>query len=92
MLNALFLDPSASGGPETYMRGLVPALARARPAARLTVVTTRSGAAALRRDGWDEWAGVRELPCEDGQRLRRTWAEQVLLPAPRPARPCGRAP
>jgi glycosyltransferase involved in cell wall biosynthesis len=80
MLNALFLNPSASGGPETYMRGLVPALARVRPAARLTVVTTRSGAVALRRDGWDGWAGVRELPCEDGQRLRRTWAEQVLLP------------
>jgi glycosyltransferase involved in cell wall biosynthesis len=80
MLNALFLDPSVSGGPETYMRSLVPALARERPAARLTVVTTRSGATALRRDGWSEWAGVHELPCEDGQKLRRTWAEQVLLP------------
>ena len=80
MLNALFLDPAASGGPETYMRGLVPALHRERPDARLTVVTTRSGAAALRRDDWDEWAEVRGLPCEDGQRLRRTWAEQVVLP------------
>src|ERR671915_671993 len=80
MLNALFLDPSVSGGPETYLRELVPALARQRPATRLTVVTTRSGAAALRSDGWGEWAEVRELPCEDGQRLRRTWAEQVLLP------------
>jgi glycosyltransferase involved in cell wall biosynthesis len=80
MLNALFLDPAASGGPETYMRGLVPALHRERPAARLTVVTTRSGAAALRRDGWVDWAAVQELPCEDGQRARRTWAEQVLLP------------
>ena len=80
MLNALFLDPAASGGPETYMRGLVPALHRERPSARLTVVTTRSGAAALRRARWGEWADVRELPCEDGQRARRTWAEQVLLP------------
>jgi glycosyltransferase involved in cell wall biosynthesis len=80
MLNALFLDPAASGGPETYMRGLVPALARERPGARLTVVTTRSGAAALQRAGWGDWAGVRGLPCEDGQRLRRTWAEQLLLP------------
>jgi glycosyltransferase involved in cell wall biosynthesis len=80
MLNALFLDPSVSGGPETYMRGLVPALARERPGTRLTVVTTRSGTVALRGDGWDEWADVRELPCEDGQRLRRTWSEQVLLP------------
>jgi glycosyltransferase involved in cell wall biosynthesis len=80
VLNALFLDPSASGGPETYLRGLVPALARERPGARLTLVTTRSGAAALRSDGWTDWADVLELPCEDGQRLRRTWAEQVLLP------------
>jgi glycosyltransferase involved in cell wall biosynthesis len=80
MLNALFLDPAVSGGPETYMRGLVPALHGERPGARLTIATTRSGAAALRRDGWGEWAGVRELPCEDGQRVRRTWAEQVLLP------------
>jgi glycosyltransferase involved in cell wall biosynthesis len=79
-LNALFLDPSASGGPETYMRGLVPALAAERPSARLTVVTTRSGAAALRADGWGDWSDVRALPCEDGQRLRRTWAEQALLP------------
>jgi glycosyltransferase involved in cell wall biosynthesis len=80
MLNALFLDPSVSGGPETYMRALVPALARERPAARLTVVTTKSGAAALQRDGWSEWALVCALPCEDGQKVRRTWAEQVLLP------------
>ena len=45
MLNALFLDPCVSGGPETYLRGLVPALARERPNARLTVVTTGRGAA-----------------------------------------------
>jgi glycosyltransferase involved in cell wall biosynthesis len=80
MLNALFLDPGVSGGPETYLRELAPAVHRERPGARLTIVTTRSGAAALRRDGWGEWADVRELPCEDGQRARRTWAEQVLLP------------
>jgi glycosyltransferase involved in cell wall biosynthesis len=80
MLNALFLDPAVSGGPETYLRELVPALARERPAARLTVATTRSGAKALRRDGWSEFAAVKDLPCEDGQRVRRTLAEQVLLP------------
>jgi glycosyltransferase involved in cell wall biosynthesis len=80
MLNALFLDPAVSGGPETYLRGLAPALAREQPEAKLTVVTTGSGASALRGDGWGEWADVRSLPCEDGQRVRRTWAEQVLLP------------
>jgi glycosyltransferase involved in cell wall biosynthesis len=81
MLNALFLDPSVSGGPETYLRGLAPALAAEEPGARITIVTTRSGAAALRADGWQQWADVRSLPCEDGQRLRRVTAEQVLLPA-----------
>jgi glycosyltransferase involved in cell wall biosynthesis len=80
MLNALFLDPSVSGGPETYLRELTPALARAAPQMRLTVVTTRSGAKALGADGWGDFAELQALPCEDGQRLRRTFAEQVLLP------------
>jgi glycosyltransferase involved in cell wall biosynthesis len=81
VLNALFLDPATSGGPETYLRGLAPALAAAHPDARFTVVTTRSGAQALRRDGWEPRFSVRSLPCEDGQRVRRQLAEQVLLPA-----------
>jgi glycosyltransferase involved in cell wall biosynthesis len=80
MLNALFLDPSVSGGPETYLRGLAPELPRVAPDSRLTVVTTRSGARALKADGWSAWAEVRSLPCEDGQRFRRTAAEQVMLP------------
>ena len=80
LLNALFLDPAASGGPETYLRGLAPALHAARPDTRLTLATTRAGAAALREDGWGEWAGIRELPCDEGQRGRRQLAEQVLLP------------
>lgn len=81
VLNALFLDPGASGGPETYLRGLVPALRAARPDPELAVVTTVSGAAALRDAGWPS-AGVRvlRLPCEDGQRVRRQIAEQVMLP------------
>ncbi len=80
-LNALFLDPSASGGPETYLRGLVPALAAEFASVRFTVFTTRRGARALRADGWDATVGVRSLPCDEGQRGRRTFAEQVLLPA-----------
>jgi glycosyltransferase involved in cell wall biosynthesis len=80
VLNALFLDPSASGGPETYLRGLAPALAAAHPETRFTVVTTGSGARALREDGWGEHFAVRALPCEDGQRVRRQVAEQLVLP------------
>lgn len=80
LVNALFLDPGASGGPETYLRGLVPALARAHPDVRFTVVTTRSGAASLSRDGWPAWCSVWSLPCEEGQRGRRQLAEQAMLP------------
>src|SRR5277367_5962600 len=79
LLNALYLAPGASGGPETYLRGLAPALAQEYPDLQLTVATTRSGAAALRSDGWESFASLLELPCEDGQRARRQWAEQVLL-------------
>jgi len=81
LLNALFLDPSASGGPETYLRGLAPALRDAAPGLRIEIATTGSGAEALLGDGWGEWATVRALPCEEGQRARRQLAEQVLLPA-----------
>jgi glycosyltransferase involved in cell wall biosynthesis len=80
LLNALYLAPGISGGPETYLRGLAPALAEAFPDLHLTVATTRAGAAALRADGWERFASVIALPCEDGQRVRRQWAEQVLLP------------
>jgi glycosyltransferase involved in cell wall biosynthesis len=78
--NAMFLDPGVSGGPETYLRQLGEALVREHPQLRLEVATTRRGAAALRADGWEEWAGLRELPADEGERARRTLAEQVLLP------------
>jgi len=76
--NALFLDPGVSGGPETYLRGLVPALAREFPSLELTVLTTRRGASALRADGWTEFARIRHFPVDEGQRERRLIAEQVL--------------
>jgi glycosyltransferase involved in cell wall biosynthesis len=74
---ALFLDPGVSGGPETYLRGLVPAIAREFPALRLSVFTTRRGAAALRADGWTDFARVIALPFDEGQRGRRLLAEQL---------------
>jgi glycosyltransferase involved in cell wall biosynthesis len=81
VLNALFLDPSSSGGPETYLRGLAPSLQSARPGASLTVATTHRGARALRDAGWpDRGIAIRELPCDEGQRVRRQAAEQLLLP------------
>jgi glycosyltransferase involved in cell wall biosynthesis len=79
-LNALFLNPGRSGGPETYLRGLVPALAREFPDVRFVVVTTGSGAAALRMAGWADFVGIHELPVHGEERVRRLVAEQVLLP------------
>jgi glycosyltransferase involved in cell wall biosynthesis len=76
-LNALFLDPGVSGGVETVLRGLEPALRAARPGLRVTTVTSRRGAAALRAEGWRD---VVALPCDEGERLARLRAEQLALP------------
>lgn len=79
-INALFLDPGRSGGPETYLRELVGALVEEAPGVRFSIVTTRRGAAALVRDGWRERADVIALPADEGERVRRQVSEQVLLP------------
>ena len=79
-LNALFLEPGESGGPETYLRELVPALAREYPEVRLVVFTTGRGRSALSRDGWGDFADVRSLPTEEHRRVRRQLCEQLALP------------
>jgi glycosyltransferase involved in cell wall biosynthesis len=79
-LNALFLAPGQSGGPETYLRELVTALSDEYPALRMVLFTTGSGAAALRADGFGERVELRALPAEEHSRLRRQTAEQLLLP------------
>lgn len=67
-LNAMFLDPGRSSGTETYLRGLVPELARR---VEVTVLTTRRGAAAL--------PNAISLGSDEGQRLRRLRAEQLTV-------------
>jgi glycosyltransferase involved in cell wall biosynthesis len=79
-LNAVYLDPGHSGGPETYLRGLVPALAAEFPKVRFSIATSRRGAAALRRDGFGDFAELIELPTDEGERLRRLRAEEWLVP------------
>lgn len=79
-INALFLDPGRSGGPETYLRELLGALVEEAPGTRFVLVTTRRGAAALARDGWGERVELVALPADEGQRVRRQAAEQLLLP------------
>jgi glycosyltransferase involved in cell wall biosynthesis len=78
-LNAMFLAPGDSGGPETYLRELVRALAAEYPELRITLLTTGSGARALRADGFGDIADVRALPAEEYRRLRRQLAEQLLV-------------
>ena len=79
-LNAMFLDPGVSGGPETYLRGLAGALVAGYPDVRFVVVTTRRGARALRAEGWAGAVELVMLPADEGQRGRRFWAEQVRIP------------
>src|SRR5436853_262525 len=61
LLNASYLAPGVSGGPETYLRGLVPALAREFPELALSLATTRSGARTLRDEGWEQFAKLSAL-------------------------------
>jgi glycosyltransferase involved in cell wall biosynthesis len=78
-LNAMFLAPGDSGGPETYLRELVRALATEYPGLRMSVLTTGAGERALRADGYAELAELVALPAEEYRRLRRQLAEQVLV-------------
>ncbi len=74
-LNATFLDPGVSGGPESYIRGLIPALAAERPNVRWSVLTSRRGAAGLRDSGWQDFAEIVAMPCDEGERARRLAVE-----------------
>ena len=78
-LNAMFLAPGDSGGPETYLRELVRALASEFPGLRISVLTTGAGERSLRADGFAELAALHALPAEEYRRLRRQLAEQVLV-------------
>ena len=78
-LNAMFLAPGDSGGPETYLRELVRALAGEYPNLRMTLLTTRSGARALADDGFGDLAELHGLPAEEYRRFRRQWSEQLLV-------------
>ena len=79
-LNALFLDPGVSGGSETYLRNLVPALLAAFPAVTFELATTRRGAIAIGAEPWARELAVLRLPCDDDQPVRRTLVEQLRLP------------
>ena len=79
-LNGLWFDPGRSSGTETYLRGLVPALARERPDLRITLATTRRGADALAQEGWRDFCALVRVPTDEGQRMRRLLSELVRFP------------
>lgn len=79
-LNALFLDPGVSGGSETYLLGLAPALIEAFPKLRVEVATTRRGARALAAQPWAAEVTLLRLPCDDDRPAARTAVEQLVLP------------
>ena len=79
-LNALFLDPGVSGGSETYLRNLVPALLAAFPAVRFELATTRRGAGAIGVEPWAAELAILRLPCDDDEPVRRTLVEHARLP------------
>ncbi len=79
-LNGLWFDPGRSSGTETYLRGLVPALARERPDLRLTLATTRRGADALIEEGWGDFCALVRVPTDEGERVRRLLSELVRFP------------
>jgi glycosyltransferase involved in cell wall biosynthesis len=79
-LNAVFLDPGVSGGSETYLRNLAPAIAAEAPRLELEIATTRRGASALAREGWGDFARVTALPVDQGERFRNLYASEVGVP------------
>jgi glycosyltransferase involved in cell wall biosynthesis len=79
-LNALFLDPGVTGGPETYVRELIPELVGRHPETRFTLLTSRRGARALADDGWGDLLPIVALPADDDQPARRTLVETFQLP------------
>jgi glycosyltransferase involved in cell wall biosynthesis len=78
-INALFYEPDRSAGTETYLRELVRALAGEYPSLRISVLTTGAGERSLRADGFGDIAALRALPAEEYRRLRRQFAEQLLV-------------
>lgn len=80
-INLVFLVPGETGGTETYARGLVPALAGLLGPEAITLLASDAIARELRERPWAAGARVRELPIPGRSRLRRTLAEQTLVPA-----------
>jgi glycosyltransferase involved in cell wall biosynthesis len=76
----LHLVPGETGGGETYVRRLVPALLRARADLRLTLFAADEAYPSLLAEPWATEATVTHVPVRARSRTRRVLAEQTLLP------------
>jgi glycosyltransferase involved in cell wall biosynthesis len=79
-IDLVYLAPGATGGTETYARAVLPRLVRQWPEANFTIFCGRELGAELREQPWAPGTTVVTLPVSSNTRIRRTLAEQLLLP------------
>ena len=79
-LNLLFVDPGGTGGMETYARELVSRLPAAMPEATFLAFAGRELTREWEREPWHPAIGLRPIPVSSSSRVRRTLAEQALVP------------
>jgi len=79
-LNVLHLVPGETGGGETYVRRLAPALVGARADLRLTLFVGSEAYPTLLEEPWAGDVSVVRLAVRARSRMRRVAAEQTLLP------------
>ena len=76
----MHLVPGETGGGETYVRRLTPALLAARDDLRLTLFAGSEAYPSLLEETWARDVSVVRLPVRARSRVRRVAAEQTLLP------------
>ena len=79
-LNVLHLIPGETGGGETYVRRLVPALLEAPEDLRVTLFAAAEAYPSIAAEPWAGEATVVRIPVRARSRPRRVLAEQTLLP------------
>ena len=79
-LNVLHLVPGETGGGETYVRRLVPALLSLDEAPRLTLFAAAEAHPSLLAEPWATEVSIVRVPVQAQSRTRRVFAEQTLLP------------
>jgi glycosyltransferase involved in cell wall biosynthesis len=79
-LNILHLVPGETGGGETYVRRLVPALLGLDAGVHLTLFAAAEAYPSLLAEPWAGDAAIVRVPVRARSRARRVLAEQTLLP------------